>query len=249
MTEDDARAWLDAQFDVSRETWARLESYIAFLTQEMVHQNLIAESTVPHIWARHIVDSAQLIEFAAERGGDGQNIPGPRPVEGHWVDLGSGAGLPALVIAALAPGMKVTMIESRRKRVDFLNGAIAAMKLDNASVIGGRVETAQVEPPADYISARAYAPLDKLFASAIHLARNSTIWVLPKGKNWQNELALARPSWQCVFHVEHSVTDPDSAIIIASDVTAKEKSGRGRTGQVKTGQAKAGRDKSGKRRK
>ncbi|KEQ52573.1 16S rRNA (guanine(527)-N(7))-methyltransferase RsmG [Sphingobium chlorophenolicum] len=204
MTEDEARQWLEQQFDVPRETWNRLERYVAILLAEMDRQNLIAESTRPHVWARHIVDSAQLIPLAANAG------------EGQWIDLGSGAGLPGIVVAILTD-RPVQMVESRRKRIDFLNAVVAELHLSGASVFGGRVETV---PPARaaIISARAYAPLPKLLESAVHLSDEKTIWVLPKGRNAQNELEEASRSWQGAFHVERSATDADSAIIVAQAV-------------------------------
>lgn len=213
MTEDEARAWLTAQFDVPRETWDRLERYVAILLSAMDEQNLIAESTRPHIWARHIVDSAQLLLLARDAG------------EGEWVDLGSGAGLPGIVVACLSD-RPVLMIETRRKRIDFLNEVIAQLDLRHARVFGGRVESA-APMHAAVISARAYAPLPKLFASALHLSDKNSLWVLPKGRNAQNELEAARPAWQGMFHVEPSVTDADSAIIVAQAVMpAGKKKGR-----------------------
>lgn len=204
MTEDDARAWLQAEFNVSRETWQRLEDYVSLLLEASKEQNLIAASTVPHIWARHVVDSAQLLLLAKDAG------------DGSWVDLGSGAGLPALVIACLDQ-RPMLMIETRRKRVDFLNSVIDQLGLDHAKVFAGRVEVAPAMNAA-VISARAYAPLPKLLASAAHLANKNSCWVLPKGRSAENELEAVRGSWQGVFHVEPSVTDRDSAIIVARGV-------------------------------
>jgi len=213
VTEDEARAWLTAQFDVPRETWDLLERYVAILLSAMDEQNLIAESTRPHIWARHIVDSAQLLLLARDAG------------EGEWVDLGSGAGLPGIVVACLSE-RPVVMIETRRKRIDFLNDVIAQLGLRHARVFGGRVESA-APMHAGVISARAYAPLPKLFASALHLSDKNSLWVLPKGRNAQNELEAVRPAWQGMFHVEPSVTDADSAIIVAQAVMpAGKKKGR-----------------------
>lgn len=204
MTEDEARAWLQTQFNVPRETWVKLDLYVATLLAAMVDQNLIAESTRPHVWARHIVDSAQLLLLAHSA------------AQGAWIDLGSGAGLPGIVIACLSD-RPVLMIESRRKRIDFLNDVIDELGLANARVFGGRVESV---PPASaaIISARAYAPLPKLIASALHLSDKNTLWVLPKGRNAQNELEAVRPAWQGKFHVEPSVTDAESAIIVAQGV-------------------------------
>lgn len=204
MTEDEARAWLGTHCNVSRETSDRLERYVALLLEGMGEQNLIAASTVPHLWARHIVDSAQLLLHTGKAG------------EGPWVDLGSGAGLPGIVIACLID-RPVIMIENRRKRIDFLRHVIEAVGLRHATVIGARVESS-TPCKAAVISARAYAPLPQLLASATHFSDRKTIWVLPKGRGAQNELEAARPAWQGVFHVEPSVTDPDSAIIVARGV-------------------------------
>ncbi|WP_022683651.1 16S rRNA (guanine(527)-N(7))-methyltransferase RsmG [Sphingobium bisphenolivorans] len=204
MTEEEAKGWLQTHFDVPRETWEGLEAYVAMLLAEMDQQNLIAESTRTHVWARHIVDSAQLVTMAR----------GAR--EGQWIDLGSGAGLPGIVIALLTK-RPVVMVESRRKRVDFLNGVISRLSLPHASVFAGRVETVPAAAAA-VISARAYAPLPKLLSSAVHLSDLNSLWVLPKGRNAHNELEVARTSWQGVFHVERSITDPESAIIVATGV-------------------------------
>jgi len=212
MSEDEAREWLRREMSVPRGTMDKLERYVSLLLSGMSEQNLIAESTRDHVWSRHIVDSAQLLSFA------GSSAAGP------WIDLGSGAGLPAIVVAILRD-RPLLMIETRRKRIEFLTQVAAELRLDHASVFGGRVENA---PPAQaaVISARAYAPLPKLLDSALHLSGNQTLWILPKGRNAENELEAARPTWQGVFHVERSVTDPDSAIIVARSVRL-----RGREGQ------------------
>lgn len=213
MTEEEARNWIQGNFSVSRETWDRLERYVALLLAEMAQQNLIAESTRPHIWARHIVDSAQLLPLTLEAG------------EGGWVDLGSGAGLPGVVVAILSD-RPMMMIESRRKRIDFLRHVLDELQLHHAQIWGGRVETAP-RCAAAVISARAYAPLSRLFPSALHLSSPDTIWVLPKGRNAENELEAARATWQGVFHVERSVTDADSSIIVARSVEPLGRKGQG----------------------
>ncbi|MGC4252867.1 MAG: 16S rRNA (guanine(527)-N(7))-methyltransferase RsmG [Sphingobium sp.] len=213
MTEEEARDWLYRQFDVPRGTWGKLERFIALLLAEMDRQNLIAESTRPHIWARHIVDSAQLLTFAHSA------------ADGRWIDLGSGAGLPGVVIAILTD-RPLLMVESRRKRIDFLKAAVEELGLTHAEIFGGRVEAVPPQAAA-VISARAYAPLPRLLESAAHLADEKTLWVLPKGRNAQNELETARPAWQGMFHVEQSVTDADSAIIVARSVKSVRRKGRG----------------------
>lgn len=207
MTEDEARQWLQHQFSVSRETWALLERYVDLLLAESDKQNLIASSTRDHVWARHIVDSAQLLL--------GQEIPG-----GPWIDIGSGAGLPAIVVAILSP-TPVIMIESRRLRVNFLNDVVDALSLGHASVQLAKAENWNTPQRAGVISARAYAPLNRILATTVHMAGKKTRWVLPKGRQWQNEVAAAHAMWQFVFHVEQSVTDSESAVLTISDVRAK----------------------------
>ncbi|WP_380873120.1 ribosomal RNA small subunit methyltransferase G [Sphingomonas sp. DBB INV C78] len=205
MTEDEARAWIAAHFDVSRETLEKLDTLVRCVVEESTHQNLIAASTVPAIWARHIVDSAQLLLYA----------------RGPWLDLGSGAGFPGLVVAALTDET-VTVVESRRKRIDFLNQTAERMGVgDRVSVIGQRVELVESQP-FSIISARAFAPLDKLLDLAFRFSRPETIWVLPKGKSAKAELDQVRQTWQGAFRIEPSVTDPEAGVIVATDVKPRK---------------------------
>ncbi|RJF93716.1 16S rRNA (guanine(527)-N(7))-methyltransferase RsmG [Sphingomonas cavernae] len=205
MTEDEARAWLQSEIGVSRETMERIERFIGFLFDESERQNLIAASTRGHVWARHIVDSAQLLPLAKDAG------------VGAWIDLGSGAGFPGLIIAALTE-RPMMLVESRRKRVEFLKQAVELLGVAaHVSVLGVRVETVPVQQAA-VISARAFAPLDRLFTLGARFSRSGTLWLLPKGRNAQSELEAARDTWQGVFHVKQSVTDADSSIIVAQGV-------------------------------
>ena len=204
MTEEEARAWLQAR-NVSRETFDRIEAFLAFLTEEAKRQNLIAASTLDSLWARHVVDSAQLLDHA----GDWQS----------WLDLGAGAGFPGLIVAIIGEGRQVTLIESRTKRIAFLEEAarIAGVS-DRVMVVGSRVETAP-RRRHDVISARAFAPLPKLLDLAYPFTDKSTRFVLPKGKSAAEELAAARASWQGRFELVPSVTDSEAAIIVAGGVT------------------------------
>ena len=203
MTEQEARAWLEAR-NVPRETFSAIERFLAFLKVEAANQNLIAASTIDALWARHVVDSAQLLDHA--------------PDWESWLDLGAGAGFPGLIIALLRPG-RVTLIESRAKRIAFLREAAAVAGVaDRVKVIGSRVETAP-RRRYDVISARAFAPLPKLFELAFPFADKKTRWVLPKGKSAAAELEAARTSWQGDFRLVPSVTDSEAAILVASGVT------------------------------
>ena len=207
MDEAAAREWLVRELDVSRETMDRLELFVRLLSEENERQNLVSRESLNQVWSRHIVDSAQLLPHANGR---------------DWIDLGTGPGLPGLVIGLLHAG-EVTLVEERKKRVDFLHRAVEALDLgDRVEVIGARVEA--VEPRAfEVISARAFAPLGRLLALGQRFAAAKTRWVLPKGKNAAAELDAARASWQGEFRLEPSATDADAMIIVAEQVRRRGK--------------------------
>ena len=202
MTEDEAQAWLRVEFDVSRETWEKLETFSAMLRDEMPRQNLISKASADGLWSRHMVDSAQLLLHA------------PAPESGkNWLDLGTGAGFPGIVIAILSP-YQVHMVESRKRRAEFLNQVIEQTGIaDHAIVIADRLENME-SFPVDVISARAFAPLDRLIALSHRFSTENTVWLLPKGKNAVRELKGLSPKRQKMFHVEHSLTDPDAGILV-----------------------------------
>ena len=202
MTEDEAQAWLRAEFDVSRETWDRLELFGALLRDEMQRQNLISKASADHLWARHMVDSAQLLRYAPKH--DGGKI---------WLDLGTGAGFPGIVIAILS-AYQVQMVESRKRRTEFLNDVVVKTGIgDRATVLADRLENIETMS-VDVISARAFAPLDRLIALSHRFCTKNTVWLLPKGKNAVRELKGLSPKRQKMFHVEHSLTDPDAGILV-----------------------------------
>lgn len=203
MTEDEGRAWIDAH--VPRETSEALGRLVALVLDEMPRQNLIAASTADHIWARHIVDSAQLVRMA------------PAAAR-RWIDLGSGAGFPGMVAALLCPDVHMTLVESRRKRIDFLRFMADSLGLaGRVTVAGQRLELLE-SSPQDVISARAFAPLDRLLPLAHRFSTPETIWLLPKGRGAASELEAVTGSWQGDFRVVPSMTDSDAAIIVASQV-------------------------------
>ena len=200
MDEASARAALD----VPRETLGRLEAFVALLREENEQQNLVSRSSLDEVWARHILDSAQLLRYA------------PEAAE-TWLDLGTGAGFPGLVVACLFSG-HVTMIESRKLRVDFLTRAAAALGVGNrTTIICAKIEKFEA-PPFDIISARAFAPMDRLLPLAEPFPTAKTRWILPKGRNAKTELEAAESLWQGDFRLEPSVTDPEAGIIVAEQV-------------------------------
>ncbi len=200
MTEDEAKAWLKSNHDVSRETWERLEAFIALLVDEMSRQNLISKSSAEHMWARHIVDSAQLFVFAQTE-------------KSFWLDLGTGAGFPGMV-AAIMTDHDVHMVESRNRRVEFLNNVVEKLDIgEKATVLGSQLEKIATQP-AGIISARAFAPLDRLISLSHRFSTEKTVWLLPKGKNAVRELKALPPKQQKLFHVEQSLTDPEAGILV-----------------------------------
>jgi 16S rRNA (guanine527-N7)-methyltransferase len=200
VTEEEAKAWLRDQFDVSRETAEKIETFIAFLVREAQSQNLISASTLDAIWNRHIIDSAQLLRFAPA-------------TPGTWIDLGSGAGFPGIIVALLS-NYSVTLVESRGRRIDYLRRAIAMLDLADRVTVAGmpleRLETA----PYSVISARAFAPLPRLFELAARFSTDKTLWLLPKGRNAAKEWQDVQPAWTGNFRIEPSITDAEAGILV-----------------------------------
>lgn len=192
--------------DVSRETLDRLDRFAALLRAESGQQNLISASTLDSLWDRHLIDSAQLVRFEPKPGA-------------AWADIGSGAGLPGIVIAALVEG-PVVLVEPRRLRAEFLQRAVAELGLaDRVSVAACRAESASGQ--FDVITARAVAAVDKLLRISTHLSTRNSVWVLPKGRSAQSELAEAGLHWHCEAETVPSFTDPESRILLLRNVRAK----------------------------
>jgi 16S rRNA (guanine527-N7)-methyltransferase len=192
--------------DVSRETLKLLERYAELLRDEAQRQNLISASTLESLWDRHILDSAQLARFEPFGGAS-------------WADIGSGAGLPGIIIALLVTG-PVTLVEPRRLRAEFLERTVSELELEGrVTVAPGKVE--RLTGRFDVITARAVAPLDRLLRISTHLSTGKTLWVLPKGRSAQSELAEARRNWHCEVESVPSSTDPKSEILLIRNVKAK----------------------------
>ncbi|MEO7178225.1 MAG: 16S rRNA (guanine(527)-N(7))-methyltransferase RsmG, partial [Allosphingosinicella sp.] len=148
MEESDAKDGLN----VPRETIARLDAFAGLLSAENERQNLVSKASLQHVWSRHIADSAQLIRFAPE-------------CARSWLDLGTGAGFPGLVVP-LFHSADVVLVESRRLRTDFLRTAASTLGVEQrVEIVCQRLETVATRS-FDVISARAFAPLPKLLALA-----------------------------------------------------------------------------------
>lgn len=200
VTEGEARAWIEQHFPSALPTLTHL---LDLLNDEAGRQNLVSASTLPHAWSRHIVDSAQLVPLAA------------KPDE-PWLDIGTGAGFPGLVIAALTKA-PVLCVESRARRVEWLRHAADTLGLANVTIAHAALARVESRTVAT-ITARAVAPLPDLFAMAERFAAPDTLWLLPKGASAHEEVDDAARQWQGVFHVKQSVTDLSAGIVVASHV-------------------------------
>ncbi len=181
----------------------RLEVLIAELLAENQRQNLISHPSEAQVWQRHIADSAQLLRFV------------PRETSGTWLDLGTGAGFPGMVIAAIEPEREVVLVESRARRVEWLERMAEKLALPLCRVEGKRLEL--VKPfPARVISARAFAPLPKLLKLSAPFSTKATTYLLPKGRSAAQELESIPAKIRRMFHVEHSLTDAEAGIIVST---------------------------------
>lgn len=204
MTEEEARLWVRASFGVSRETL--LAEFTKLIVEENRRQNLIAPSTVGGLWSRHIVDSAQLMTLTDRR-------------SGPWLDVGTGGGFPGFVIGCLSDE-PIILCEPRRRRAEFLHQSAVRLGLSHVRVEQCRVESLPAQI-FSVISARAVAALPGLFEAARHVSDRATVWLLPKGKTAREEVAAARKTWHGTFHVEQSLTQSDSLIVVARGVARK----------------------------
>ena len=188
--------------NVSRETLVRLQHYCDLIVRWNKTINLVSKSSLDDLWNRHIVDSVQF--YCSDN-------PAPR----CWLHLGSGGGLPGIVIGCLlaeaSPTTKMIFIESDSRKCAFLRTAIRELKL-NAAVVNERIETAPSQG-ADVITARALADLPMLLQLADrHLAKDGQC-IFGKGKTWRDEVDLAEKEWKFKFDVIKSITSSDAAIL------------------------------------
>ena len=200
-TEEQARAYVETQCDAP--TLKRLERLAEMLCNENTRQNLVAKASLSRLWLRHIADSAQLLSHV------------PSDQEGPWLDLGTGAGFPGLVIAAMRPELDVRLVESRKRRVEWLEQVRTDLGLPKCQVVGARLEMVEAFP-AGVISARAFAPMPRLIELSARFSTKQTLWLLPKGRSAAQDLASLPDSLAEGFHVEQSLTDRDAGIIVGT---------------------------------
>ncbi len=196
---------------VSRETLVRLDQFVEILLRWQKSMNLIGSSTIPQLWTRHIVDSLQLLDLA----------PGART----WVDLGSGAGFPGVVIAcALAevPGAKVWLVDKSPKKGASLREVVRALDIP-ALVHTARIEDfgAAFSDSVDVVAARALAPMGELLGFVAPFVEKGAQALLPKGQDVEVELTEAAKYWNIEATLVPSRTNPTSRIVVVSRLEAK----------------------------
>lgn len=200
---------------VSRETSDRLTAFVELVRKWQPAENLVAASTLPEIWRRHVADSAQLLAV----------FPDAR----RWLDLGSGAGFPGIVLAILL-GHKgsgeVHLVESNQRKCAFLRAAIR--EADAPAVVhAGRIETvlANWREPVDRLTARALAPLDQLLELASPLLVSGVPAAFPKGQEYPAEIDAARWRWDFDFTKHESKTGEGSVILDIRNLKRRGESG------------------------
>lgn len=185
----------------------KLETYEALLRQWNRKINLVSPSTIENLWTRHFVDSLQINKIV------------PRGTMSA-LDIGSGGGFPALVLAAANPSITWTLVESDQRKSVFLRRAAREMSLD-VKVEAQRIESLK-EVKFDLITARALAELDQLLNWSHRFAHSTTNFIFPKGKSWQSELTRAQENWQMDIENFPSQTDHEAQILRLSRVERRK---------------------------
>ena len=199
-------------FKVPRETIHRLTRYAELLSHWQARNNLVAPSTLPALWSRHFADSAQLRALA--------------PNARLWLDLGSGAGFPGLVVAILEagrPDFRMHLVESNRKKCAFLAEVARETKavVDiHPMRIEDLAESAQSLTP-DVVSARALAPCPRLFDLASPFFGPATRGLFLKGREAEAEIEAAKADWEFSVRLHRSLTSPDSHIVEITSLRAR----------------------------
>lgn len=204
-----------AATDVSRETMERLEIYESLLRKWQKSINLISGATLPELWRRHMLDSAQLAGLAPENAL-------------RWADLGSGGGFPGLVVAILLrdrPGFEMHLVESDQRKCVFLREAARAVGAP-VTVHAARIEGFAAEAGFfDIVSGRALAPLDRLFGWAVPLFGPDTLGLFLKGQGLRDELTAARKNWIFMSELSSSQSDPAGSVLKVRGLHGSDRQG------------------------
>lgn len=199
-------------YNVSRETFLKIQQYVELLQCWNQKINLISRTGFDDIWLRHIADSYQLTKYITQ--------------DMHLIyDVGSGAGFPAVILAIWAEenrkDISVKMIESISKKTVYLNDVQQKLKLENTEVINNRSESLNIQP-ADLITARAVAALDKLFSLVFNLSDVHTKFLFPKGKTYFLEIIEAQKNWKFDYQVLQNEIEPEGVVLLISNLRRKK---------------------------
>lgn len=188
---------------VSRETVERLDAFVELFLRWQRAVQLVANSTLPQLWTRHIADSLQLLDLA--------------PHAKIWADLGSGGGFPGLAVAIALkekPGAKVHLIESDQRKAAFLREAVRVLDLPAMIHVKRIEEVAEPIPDLEVVTARALAPMPELLEIAHPFLKDGAKGLFMKGANVDNELTDATKSWSIKSTIVPSKTDNEGRIVI-----------------------------------
>lgn len=197
---------LERRGDVPREAVGPLQDFVELFARWNARINLVSRAEPADIWARHVLDSAQLIPLA--------------PADAaRWLDLGSGGGFPGVVCAIISRALErpaqFTLVEADGRKIAFLREA-ARLLAPEVTVLHARIESVAL-PPHDVISARALAPLARLLDYAEPFIHPQTVLLFPKGRQASSELTAAQASWHIEAEPIQSGTDPDGTIFRISE--------------------------------
>jgi 16S rRNA (guanine527-N7)-methyltransferase len=231
-----ADSWQMAATQLFGPAMGTAEKYAQLLVGAGVERGIVGPAEAERIWDRHLLNCGVVARLL--------------PAKGSVVDLGSGAGLPGIVLAMLLPGIRVTLLEPMARRVDFLEECLAELGLDNAEVLRGRAEDLDGQLTADVVTARAVAPLDKLAGLAIGLLRPGGKVLAIKGASADAELLRARPVLARLGVTDARVVQagsPDGSVtatVVTFTAPAHRGAGSGRT-TGRAGPRPAGRGPAG----
>lgn len=211
MASDVSVGKIAGELGVSRETAGRLAIYVAELRRWQRVTNLVGPATLADVWQRHIADCLQMASLVDAS---------------VWADLGSGAGLPGLVLAIADPGKTVHLIESDGRKCAFLREMVRLTGA-TARVWDARIDTVvdRLDPAPTVITARALAPLTSLIDMAQSLLRTGAIALFPKGRGYATELTHARESWRFDVDILPSCTDGSARILRVTNFRGRQASG------------------------
>jgi 16S rRNA (guanine527-N7)-methyltransferase len=214
-----------AMIPVSRETAERLDILVNQVLRWQPVKNLVSSNALPELWTRHVADSLQLLELA--------------PDARRWLDLGSGAGFPALVIAAARagdPDFRLDLVESNTRKCAFMREVARLMQV-GVTIHNGRIEDVMpqfvddpVGPPVDVVSARALAGLPQLMAWCGKLLTKGVVGLFPKGKDAGFELTETAKYWRLEYTIHNSLTDPAGQVLRITQAEMRAPDGAGASG-------------------